>query len=224
MPDVKDLRIAVIATDAVEEPEIVEPVKALRDAGAKVDTLSLEKGDIQCFRHLDKGIKLQAFRSVKESSPDDYDALLLPGGALSADALRVDKSVKSFVTAFDVAKKPIAFICHAPWILISACLVKDRTLTSYHTRSRMTYGTPAGTMWTTKLPAISTGSQAASLPTFRCSYEKCSRPSASFLPMHFRWKRFKSGHARFLPWLIPEGSSSRRAHFRPDCRVLRQSM
>jgi protease I len=133
MADVKNLRVAVIATDGVEEPEIVEPVKALRDAGAKVDILSLAKLEIQCFRHLDKGMKLHAVRSVKESSPDHYDALLLPGGALSADALRVDKSVKSFVAAFDSAKKPIAFICHAPWILISACLVKDRTLTSYHT-------------------------------------------------------------------------------------------
>jgi protease I len=130
---VKDLRIAAIATDGVEEPEIVEPIKALRDAGATVDILSLKRGEIQCFRHLDKGIKLQAARAVGESSPDDYDALLLPGGALNADALRVDKSVKSFVTAFDSAKKPIAFICHAPWILISACLVKDRTLTSFHT-------------------------------------------------------------------------------------------
>jgi protease I len=133
MPDVKDLHIAVIATDGVEEPEIVEPVKALRDAGAQVDILSLKKGEIQCLRHFDKGIKLHADRSVKESSPDDYDALFLPGGAMNADALRADKSVKSFVTAFDTAKKPIAFICHAPWILISACLVKGRTLTSYHT-------------------------------------------------------------------------------------------
>jgi protease I len=133
MPDVNNLRIAAIATDGVEEPEIVEPIQALREAGARVDILSLKKGEIQCFRHLDKGIKLHVVRSVSESSPDDYDALLLPGGALSADALRVDKSVKRFVIDFDYAKKPIAFICHAPWILISACLVKDRTLTSYHT-------------------------------------------------------------------------------------------
>jgi protease I len=133
MTNVKDLRVAVVATDGVEEPEIVEPVKALRDAGAKVEILSLKAGAIQCFQHHDKGVTLQASKAVKDAKPDDYDALLLPGGALNADALRVDRDVKRFVQSFDKEKKPIAFICHAPWILISACLVKDRTLTSYHT-------------------------------------------------------------------------------------------
>jgi protease I len=133
MPDLTTLRIAAIATDGVEEPEIVEPVKALREAGARVDILSLKAGEFQCFRHHDKGIKLQAARAVADSDPGDYDGLLLPGGALNADALRVDPAVKSFVRAFEEAKKPIAFICHAPWILISSCVVKGRTLTGYHT-------------------------------------------------------------------------------------------
>jgi protease I len=133
MPDIKNLRIAVVATDGVEEPEIVEPVKALRDAGATVEILSLQAGEFQCFRHHDKGIKMEAEKAVKDARPGDYDALLLPGGALNADALRADIDVKRFVQSFDREKKPIAFICHAPWILISACLVKDRTLTSYHT-------------------------------------------------------------------------------------------
>jgi protease I len=133
MADVKNLRVAVVATDGVEEPEITEPIKALKDAGAKVEILSLKAGEIRCFRHHDKGSKLKAVKAVKDASPDDYDALLLPGGALNADALRVDIDVKRFVQSFDKEKKPIAFICHAPWILISSCLVKDRTLTSYHT-------------------------------------------------------------------------------------------
>lgn len=133
MSDIKNVRIAAIATDGVEEPEIVEPVKALRDAGATVDILSLKAGEIQCFRHHDKGSRVKAVKAVKDSDPADYDALLLPGGALNADALRADNDVKSFVKAFDHEKKPIAFICHAPWILVSAGLVKGRTLTSYHT-------------------------------------------------------------------------------------------
>lgn len=133
MPNVKDLRIAAIATDGVEEPELLEPLKALRDAGAKVDILSLKTGPIQCFRNQDKGSIVQADKTVKSARPDDYDALLLPGGALNADTLRGDKDVLRFVQSFDKEKKPMAIICHAPWILISANVVKGRTLTGYRT-------------------------------------------------------------------------------------------
>lgn len=133
MPDVKDLRVAAIATDGVEEAELLEPVKALKDAGAKVDILSLKPGPIQCFQHMDKGSIAQAVKAVKDARPDDYDALLLPGGALNADKLRSEKDVQRFVQSFDKERKPIAIICHAPWILISANLVKGRTLTGYHT-------------------------------------------------------------------------------------------
>jgi protease I len=133
MAKINELRVAVIATDGVEEAELMEPVKALKDAGATVDILSLEKGEIQCFNHLDKASKVAASDAVKNTRPGDYDALLLPGGALNADRLRVDVDVRKFVQHFDSEKKPMAIICHAPWILISACLVKNRTLTSYHT-------------------------------------------------------------------------------------------
>lgn len=133
MPNVKNLRVAVIATDGVEEPELVEPLKALQDGGAAVDVLSLKPGPIQCFRHHDKGVIVQADKAVKGASPDDYDALLLPGGALNADTLRADKDVLRFVQSFDKEKKPMAIICHAPWILISASIVKGRTLTGYCT-------------------------------------------------------------------------------------------
>jgi protease I len=133
MSNVKELRIAAIAADGVEEPELTEPMKALKDAGAKVDVLSLKAGPIQCFQHQEKGSRVTADKAVKDVRPDDYDALLLPGGALSADALRVDPHVKRFVQSFDKEKKPMAIICHAPWILISAGVVKDRTLTGYHT-------------------------------------------------------------------------------------------
>ncbi len=133
MPDVKDLRVAVIATDGVEQPELLKPVEALRQAGAKVEILSLKPGEFQCFNHHDKGEKVNAQKAVKDARPDDYDALLLPGGALNADTLRADHDVLTFVRSFDEDKKPMAIICHAPWILISAGLVKGRTLTGYHT-------------------------------------------------------------------------------------------
>jgi protease I len=133
MPNVKDLRIAVIATDGVEEPELLEPLNALLAAGAVVDIFSLKLGPIQCFRHHDKGAIVQANKAVKGAHPDDYDALYLPGGALSADTLRADKDVQRFVQSFDKQKKAMAIICHAPWILISANIVKGRTLTGYRT-------------------------------------------------------------------------------------------
>src|SRR5579862_6913893 len=109
------LRVAVIAADGVEEPELVEPLKALRNEGAKAEVLSLEAKEIQCFRHHDKGVKVRADKAVKDAKPDDYDALLLPGGALSADRLRADADVRRLVQSFDREKKPMAIICHAPW-------------------------------------------------------------------------------------------------------------
>jgi protease I len=133
MADVKDLRVAVIATDGVEQAELEKPVEALRNAGASVEILSLKAGEFQCFNHQDKGDKAKADKAVKDVRPDDYDALLLPGGALNADTLRADRDVLRFVRSFDQEKKPMAIICHAPWILISANLVKGRTLTGYHT-------------------------------------------------------------------------------------------
>jgi len=125
--------VAVIATDGVEEPEIVEPVRALREAGAQPEILSLENGEIQCFNHLDKGRRLKAERPLRDARPDEYEALLLPGGALNADRLRVETDVQRFAQSFDRQRKPLAAICHAPWILISSCLVKGRKLTSYYT-------------------------------------------------------------------------------------------
>lgn len=127
------LRVAVIATDGFEQSELTEPVKALRDAGAQVDVRSLKPGEIQAFQHHDKGIKVKVDRTLQEARPEEYGALQLPGGALNADALRVVPEVQRFLKAFQQAGKPMAIICHAPWALVSAGLVRGRTLTSYHT-------------------------------------------------------------------------------------------
>jgi protease I len=133
MPELTNLRVAVIATDGFEEQELTEPVKALKNAGARTEVLSLKPGQIQAFRHHDKSITVPVDRTLDEASPDQYDALLLPGGALNADMLRSQPKVQSFIRAMDQAGKPMAVICHAPWELVSAGLVRGRTLTSYHT-------------------------------------------------------------------------------------------
>jgi len=128
-----DVRVAVLATDGFEESELTEPARALRDAGAKVEVIAPKGGSIQGFRHFDKGQSVTADRTLEEAKPEEYDALMLPGGALNADALRAVPRALEFVRSFQEAGKPVAAICHAPWTLISAGVVRGRTLTSYHT-------------------------------------------------------------------------------------------
>lgn len=133
MDKLNTLQVAVIATDGVEELELTKPVEALKAAGAGVALLSLKLGAIQAFHHHDKTIAINMDLSLDKTLPGAYDALLLPGGALNADELRVDPNVLGFIRAIQDAGKPIAAICHAPWELISAGLVRGRQLTSYHT-------------------------------------------------------------------------------------------
>ena len=135
MPDInlKNLRVAVLATDGFEEKELTSPVKALQEAGATVHIVSLKSGSIQGLQHAEKGAKVDVDKTLDEVKASEYDALLLPGGALNADVMRADLRVKHFIADTDGAGKPIAFICHAPWELISARCVEGRTLTSYYT-------------------------------------------------------------------------------------------
>src|SRR5579859_2609118 len=133
MSELSGFRVAVLATDGFEEPELTEPVKALRDAGAQVTILSPKTGEIQGVRHdIDKTIKVKVDRPIQGASAEEFDAVHLPGGALNADAMRMVPEVQAFVRAMQDAGKPISVICHAPWELISAGLVRGRTLTSYH--------------------------------------------------------------------------------------------
>ncbi len=133
MPELDGVRVAILATDGFEESELLEPLRALREAGARVDVVAPHSGQIQGFRHDTKTQTVTVDRTLADARPDDYDALELPGGALNADALRMNPQVQAFVRAFQQAGKPMAVICHAPWLLVSAGLVKGRTLTSYHT-------------------------------------------------------------------------------------------
>jgi protease I len=127
------MRVAVVMTDGVEQVEFTEPRKALIEAGAQVTVLAPEAGDIQGFKHHDKADKFKAEKSLNEVNAADFDALLLPGGALNADALRVEKKAQEFARQIDQAGKPVAVICHGPWLLVSAGLARNRTITSYHT-------------------------------------------------------------------------------------------
>jgi protease I len=134
MSELNGLRVAVLATDGFEEPELTEPVKALRQAGAQVTIVSPRAGEIQAVRHdIDKTIKVKVDRTLSEVSADEFDAVHLPGGAVNADSLRMAPEVQSFLRATQAAGKPLSVICHAGWELVSAGLVRGRTLTSYHT-------------------------------------------------------------------------------------------
>jgi protease I len=124
-------RIAFLATDGVEQIELVEPLKAVKNEGAEVDLISLKKGEFQGFEHLDKGKTFTADKTAADVSADDYDGLVLPGGVANPDFLRSDKDAVAFVRAFIDAKKPVGAICHGPWTLVEADVIKGRTLTSW---------------------------------------------------------------------------------------------
>jgi len=131
--NLQGVRVAILATDGVEEVELTGPRKALMEAGAKTMLVAPKSGRIQAMNHHDKSSHLSVDSTLATTRPEDFDALLLPGGALNADALRVEAAAQDFVRRMDQAGKPIAVICHGPWLLASAGLVKGHTLTSYHT-------------------------------------------------------------------------------------------
>jgi protease I len=124
-------KVAILATDGVEQVELTEPRKAVEQEGADVALVSLEAGDFQGFNHLDKGDTFTADKAVEDVSADDFDALLLPGGVANPDFLRTDEDAVGFVRDFAQAGKPIGVICHGPWTLVEADVLKGRTITSW---------------------------------------------------------------------------------------------
>ena len=124
-------RIAFLATDGVEQVELTEPWKAVEAAGAKPELISLESGSIQGFQHTDKGDTFPVDRSLDEADPGDYDGLVLPGGVHNPDMLRTDERAVRFVQAFIREGKPAGVICHGPWMLVEADVVRGRTVTSW---------------------------------------------------------------------------------------------
>jgi protease I len=124
-------KVAVLATDGFEQVELQKPVEALREAGAQVEVVSPHGGQIQGWNHLDKGDMVRVDRELAQASPQDYDALVLPGGVINPDQLRITPKAIDFIRAFVESDKPIAAICHGPWTLINAEGVAGRTMTSW---------------------------------------------------------------------------------------------
>ena len=121
----------LVANEGIEQVELVEPRKALEDAGATVHLIAPESGEVQAFNHLDKADTFPVDKTTADVDAADYDGLMLPGGVANPDTLRMHPDAVAFVAGFVNAGKPIAAICHAPWTLIQADAVKGRTLTSW---------------------------------------------------------------------------------------------
>lgn len=131
MAKLDGMKIAILATDGFEEVELTKPRAALEEAGATTHLVSLEGGTIRAWDMDDWGDTYDVDRTLDEVDPNDYDALQLPGGQINPDLLRVDKNAVKFVKTFVDAGKPVAAICHAPWLLIEAGVVKGRRMTCY---------------------------------------------------------------------------------------------
>jgi protease I len=124
-------KVAFLATDMFEQVELTEPWKAVEEAGGTPELVSLEEGEIQGFNHYDKADTFTVDRTVEEASVEDYDALVIPGGVGNPDAMRMDENAVRFVREFFDAGKPMAVICHGPWMLVESGVVRGRTVTSW---------------------------------------------------------------------------------------------
>jgi protease I len=126
-------RVAILAADMFERVELEQPRDALREAGAEIEIVSLKPGEIRGYDHFDPATTVEVDKTVEEVSADDYDALMIPGGVGNPDQLRGDENAVHFVRDFFEQGKPVAAICHAPWVLVEAGVVRGRTLTSWPT-------------------------------------------------------------------------------------------
>jgi protease I len=132
MADLKDKRIAfLVANEGIEQVELTEPWKALDQAGAQLELISIEEGKVQAFDHLDKADTFEVDRTVADADESDYDGLVLPGGVANPDFLRMDERAVAFARSFFESGKPVGVICHGPWTLVEADVLRDRTITSW---------------------------------------------------------------------------------------------
>jgi protease I len=148
-------RIAFLAADMVEQIELTEPWQAVEEAGGKPELISIKEGEIQGFDHFDPADTFPVDRTVEEVSADEFDALVLPGGVGNPDQLRVDENAVAFVRGFFDAGKPVAAICHAPWTLIEAGVVRGRKVTSWP--SLQTDLRNAGATWVDREVVVDNG-------------------------------------------------------------------
>ncbi len=129
----QDLKVAILVTDGFEQVELIEPRKALEQAGAQVRVISPMKGKVKGWNHTDWGIEIPVDEPLDQAQAERYDALVLPGGVMNPDKLRRNERALSFVKGFFDKGKPVAVICHGPWTLIDAGVVRGRRITSYPT-------------------------------------------------------------------------------------------
>ena len=148
-------RVAFLATDGVEQVELTEPWKAVEEAGADAVLVSPKDGEIQGFNHLDKGDTFDVDETVGRASAESFDALVLPGGVANPDQLRMDETAVGFVRSFVESGKPVGVICHGPWTMVEADVVRGRTMTSYP--SVRTDLQNAGATWVDKEVVVDNG-------------------------------------------------------------------
>jgi len=155
MADISDKRVAILATDGFEQSELMVPKQRLEQAGAKVDIISLKTGEIWGWSHGDWGEPIEVDRTIDAVDIDEYDALVIPGGQINPDLLRADEDAVALVRDFYASGKPLAAICHAPWVLVEAGIAKGRKMTSYH--SMATDVKNAGANWVDKAVVVDQG-------------------------------------------------------------------
>ncbi|HEY2543054.1 MAG TPA: type 1 glutamine amidotransferase domain-containing protein [Gaiellaceae bacterium] len=148
-------KVAILAADMFERVELEEPRKALEEAGAETEVVSIHDGKIKGFDHFDPANEIEVDKTVEEVSVDDYDALLIPGGVGNPDQLRGDENAVDFVRRFASSGKPMAVICHGPWILVESGVVRGRTVTSWPTLQ--TDIRNAGGTWVDKEVVVDSG-------------------------------------------------------------------
>jgi protease I len=141
----KGLKVAILATDGFEQAELTEPRKALDEAGADTEIISPKRGKVRGWKMKEWGDEVDVDQALDDADPEDYDALMLPGGVINADALRMQPKAVKFVKAFFDADKPVGVICHAPWALIEAGAARGHKMTSWP--SLKTDLTNAGAQW-----------------------------------------------------------------------------
>jgi protease I len=130
-PTLNGLRVAILATDGFEQSELLEPKKALEALGAETEVVSLKDGDIRGWNHKEWGQKVSVDQEVGDADPSDYDALVLPGGVMNPDSLRMQPKAVTFVRSFFESGKPVAAICHGPWTIVESGSAKGYRMTSW---------------------------------------------------------------------------------------------
>ena len=133
MSQLSGKKVAIVATDYFEEVELTSPRDALQQAGAEVHVIAPHDGEIQSLQHVEPGSPVTVDLILDQADPNNYDAVLIPGGVVNADHLRMEQKARDFVEIIEGEGKPVAAICHGPWLLVSSGLVRGRKLTSYNT-------------------------------------------------------------------------------------------